>query len=126
MNGLARISNVPNSLPTQNQVADTEISDSPTARHFSIPVVIADQDEAGRRAYTRVRAINGGTVSLSDDGLLLVTDSRQWACSAEAEIDLRDNRRSHTIVLELKVEEGQLGVGWMLPDGSRWVSRASA
>jgi organic radical activating enzyme len=126
MNRLATASNQSNRLPTENQVVDTETSDSPTACDFSIPVAMADQDGGERRAYTHIEAINGGTVSLSDDGLLLVTDSRQWACSAEAEIDLRDNRRSHTIILELKVEEGQLGVGWISPDRSRWVSRASA
>jgi organic radical activating enzyme len=125
MNRLATTTNHLNHLPTEARLLDSGTSDAPTACGFSIPVIMADAGRGPKEAYTHIKPINGGTVSVSEDGLLLVTDSRQWACSAEAEIDLGDNRRSHTVIVELKVEEGQLGVGWIAPDRSRWVSRAS-
>jgi len=93
---------------------------------FYVPLV--STDEAGKRAdgVVEIEAINGASLSWSDNGMMLLTDGRQWAYSAEADINLSDHRRSHTIVVKLKVDDGHLGVGWLALDMSRWVSRASA
>ncbi len=66
---------------------------------FRIAVTVVHQDGKERSTSAEVQASNGGIVSLSDDGLSLVTDRAQWACSAGASISLGGNRSSRTIVV---------------------------
>ena len=75
---------------------------------------------------SRIAALNDGRLSVLSDAVMLVTDSRQWAYSAEARFNLAGGAHlDRTVKVELKVESGVLGVGWLLDDGS-WAARASA
>lgn len=97
-----------------------------SAPGFHVPVVAIDETGKQADGVAAIEAVNGASLLWSDDSLVLVTDRRQWALSAQVDVHLRDGRRSHTILVKLTVDEGDLGVGWIASDRSRWISRASA
>jgi organic radical activating enzyme len=68
-------------------------------------------------------ALSDSILSEDDHGLVLLTDPRQWAYSAEAKFDIPGiDRTSKTIVVRAKVEAGAVGVGWVSEDGRNWLS----
>jgi hypothetical protein len=67
------------------------------------------------------------SISAKSDAIRLETDPRQWAYSAQADLDIpRIENESRILKISLIVEKGVLGVGWLRDDGSGWVVRASA
>jgi organic radical activating enzyme len=91
---------------------------------FHIGVIQADQKGKQTAVAARIAAANGGTLSLSDGALTLVTPREQWAYAASTFIDLGDNHSAHSVLVKLKVQEGELGVGWL--SGDNWIDRVSA
>jgi len=101
-------------------------SDSVARPGFYLPTISTDEDGKQVDGVTEVEAINGASLLWSNHNVVLVTDRRQWALSAQVDVNLRDHSRPHTIVAKLTVNDGCLGVGWLASDRSRWVSRVSA
>lgn len=67
------------------------------------------------------------TVTTRPDGVALVTDSRQWAYSAEAEFEIPSTENEPRILkICVEVESGVLGVGVLQENRSSWVVRGSA
>jgi organic radical activating enzyme len=83
--------------------------------------------EIVRVPLSRISPVGEGRLTPRPDALGLESDPRQWAYSAEAAVDLPGiEREQRTVRIELEVESGVLGVGWLRRDGSAWVTRASA
>jgi organic radical activating enzyme len=91
---------------------------------FHIGVSHADQNGKRTTLAARIEAANGGTLSLSEGALALMTSREQWAYVASTFMDLGDSRSAHSILIKLTVHEGELGVGWL--SGRNWIDRASA
>lgn len=93
---------------------------------LSIPLSFVGQDGGETRTLANILPLNGGQIFFAQEKLSLTTDRRQWAYSAEVQFDFGARQRSYTIVVKLSVSEGELGVGWISADRSRWIARASA
>jgi Phytanoyl-CoA dioxygenase (PhyH) len=89
--------------------------------------VAQHETEITNLALSGIIPLGQGRINVRHDGVALVSDPRQWAYSAEATFDvpgIESERR--TVRIELEVESGVLGIGWLIEDGSAWAARASA
>lgn len=107
------------------KASHTETLSSALGR-FSIPLVTVDREGKEVSTYVQIKSHNAATISFSDARVLLQTDPRQWSFSAEAAVSLDPSCKSHLILVEVEVSEGELGVGWISADRVRWVTRTSA
>ena len=74
-----------------------------------------------------LQAAGDGVLTPRAEAALLVTDPQQWAFSARASFEVPGlAESSRAIRVGVEVERGILGVGWVVPDGSDWVTRTSA
>jgi glycosyltransferase involved in cell wall biosynthesis len=75
----------------------------------------------------RIIPLGRASISARPDAIKLETDPRQWAYSAQADLDIPAiEDEPHILKISLVVEKGVLGVGWLRADGSAWVVRGSA
>ncbi len=78
-------------------------------------------------ALSRVAPFPGASVTAHSGAILIVTDPRPWAHSAEAEFGLPEiGDKPQKIIVALKVESGALGIGWLRQDGLAWVKHVIA
>jgi hypothetical protein len=84
-------------------------------------------NEIVRLPLARISPYGEGRITALADSVALVTDSRQWAYSAEAHFDIPEIENESSIVnICVEVESGVLGVGLLREDGTGWEVRASA
>ena len=107
-----------------------------------INIVRAEPDEHSREALagpksgnkqaeitvplTRISALGQANTTVRPDAVALITDSRQWAYSAEVDFDVPGQEDESWIVkIDVKVESGALGAGLLRDDGASWLVRDS-
>ena len=75
----------------------------------------------------RIAALHEGTIGAQLEGVAFVSDSHQWAYSAEAEFSIPGiESDSRMLKIGLELESGILGVGWLHDNQTDWVAYASA
>ena len=75
----------------------------------------------------RVVPLGGASITPDSDSIALLSDTRQWAYSAEAEFDIPGIGESSRVVkVCLEVKSGILGIGWLCGGDGSWVVRSSA
>jgi organic radical activating enzyme len=73
----------------------------------------------------RISPLGDAEITHRLDEIALVTDSRQWAYSAEAFFDI-PGEGDWVLTIEVEVESGVLGAGVLREDRQNWVIRGSA
>jgi MoaA/NifB/PqqE/SkfB family radical SAM enzyme len=99
----------------------------PLAMVRNLDPAVAKMTEIASINLARITPRGEAKIIAQPDAVALVTDPRQWAYSAEAEIDIPGVESESSIVkIRVEVESGVLGVGLLREDESAWVARASA
>jgi hypothetical protein len=81
----------------------------------------------GEIALSCIAPLYEGSVTAETGAMLVVTDPRPWAFSADANFELPAiKERLQTIPVTVGVESGALGVGWLAADGATWVEHVVA
>jgi hypothetical protein len=76
---------------------------------------------------SRIAPTGKASVTTHRDSIILITAPEQWAYSAEVKFEIPKIETDCWILkIELAVESGVLGVGWLDNNQSDWVTRASA
>jgi hypothetical protein len=74
-----------------------------------------------------IMPLNGGTASIDGNSLILMTDPRLWAWSAQIQFEIPEIDRSpRAIAVGLEVERGTLAIGWLQADEQEWIAQSSA
>jgi len=72
-----------------------------------------------------IQSTQRGTLRWHEDGILLITDPQQYAFSAFCQLDLSAVSSAAEIILSvtLRVNHGQVGVGWFDREKQKWIVR---
>jgi predicted O-methyltransferase YrrM len=84
-------------------------------------------DHASTVSLANLIPLGEASMGVETNGRRLQTDPRQWAYSAQADLNIPGiENESRILKISLVVERGVLGVGWLRSDGSAWVVRGFA
>jgi MoaA/NifB/PqqE/SkfB family radical SAM enzyme len=87
----------------------------------------AGMTELASIPLSRMSPLGRGIVRSRTGAVALVSDRRQWTYCAEAAFPLPGiETEARTIRIEVEVQSGVLGVGWLRWDEADWVTRTSA